>query len=118
MTEQNGRRRIVVTGMGAVTPCGLTIDDTWRSIRDGRSGVSAVEGFEGAVRIAGQVKDFDPQEYIDRRTIRRTDRFVHFALAAARQALDDDALDIAEDAERIGCSVGTGIGGLKTEEIA
>ena len=112
------RRRIVITGVGAVTPCGLTADESWANIRAGKSGVSTVEWFDGAVRIAAEVKGFDPLEYIDRRTARRTDRFVHFALAAAKQAIEDSGIDITEDGDRIGCSVGTGIGGLHTQEIA
>jgi 3-oxoacyl-[acyl-carrier-protein] synthase II len=112
------RRRIVITGVGAVTPCGLTVDDSWSNIRAGRSGVSVVDWFDGAVRIAAEVKDFDPLDYIDRRTARRTDRFVHFALAAAKQAIDDSGIDIPADGDRIGCSVGTGIGGLHTQETA
>jgi 3-oxoacyl-[acyl-carrier-protein] synthase II len=120
MSDQNGnkRRRIVITGMGAITPCGLDVDETWKNVRGGNSGVSCVDGFEGAIRVAGMVKGFDPLEYIDRRTARRTDRFVHFALAAARHAIDSAGIDIEADADRIGCSVGTGIGGLKTEEVA
>jgi 3-oxoacyl-[acyl-carrier-protein] synthase II len=118
MSESNGRRRVVITGMGAITPCGLDVEETWKNVRDGRSGLSIVEGYDGAIRVAGQVKGFEPLEYIDRRTARRTDRFVHFALAAGRQAIDSSGIDIAESADRIGCSVGTGIGGLKTEEIA
>jgi 3-oxoacyl-[acyl-carrier-protein] synthase II len=116
--SQDGRRRIVITGIGAVTPCGLNADETWANVKAGRAGVSTVEGFDGLVRIAGQVKEFDPLEYIDHRTARRTDRFVHFGLAAAAQAIADSGIDILDDAERIGCSVGTGIGGLKTQEIA
>jgi 3-oxoacyl-[acyl-carrier-protein] synthase II len=104
--------------MGAITPCGLDVDETWKNVREGNSGVSCVDGFEGAIRVAGMVQGFDPLEYIDRRTARRTDRFVHFALAAARHAIDSAGIDIAADADRIGCSVGTGIGGLKTEEVA
>jgi 3-oxoacyl-[acyl-carrier-protein] synthase II len=104
--------------MGAITPCGLDVDETWKNVRGGNSGVSCVDGFEGAIRVAGMVKGFDPLEYIDRRTARRTDRFVHFALAAARHAIDSAGIDIEADADRIGCSVGTGIGGLKTEEVA
>jgi 3-oxoacyl-[acyl-carrier-protein] synthase II len=118
MSGENGRRRVVITGMGAVTPCGLTVDETWRSVREGRSGVSRVEGFEGTVRIAGQVKEFDPEQYMDRRAVRKTDRFAQFAVAAATQAIADSAIDISVDAHRIGCSVGTGIGGLKTQEVA
>ena len=82
----NGRRRIVITGMGAVTPNGLTIEDTWASIRAGRSGIAHVEGFdmpEGTVNIAGQVKNFDPTEHMDKRTVRKTDRFAHLVVVAA-----------------------------------
>lgn len=117
----NGRRRVVITGMGAVTPNGHTIDETWQNIRAGRSGIGYVEGFdmpEGTVNIAGQVKDFDPTEYLDKRTVRKTDRFAHLAVAAASQAVADADLDIAADAARIGCSMGTGIGGLRTQEVA
>jgi len=112
------RRRIVITGVGAVTPCGLTVDESWANIRAGNSGVRALDWFDGAVRIAAEVKGFDPLDYIDRRTARRTDRFVHFALAAAQQAIDDSGIDIRADGDRIGCSVGTGIGGLHTQETA
>jgi len=114
----NDRRRIVITGVGAVTPCGLTAEASWASVKAGRSGVSAVDGFDGIVRIAGQAKDFDPLQFVDHRTARRTDRFVHFGLAAAAMAIEDSGIDIPADAERIGCSVGTGIGGLKTQEVA
>jgi 3-oxoacyl-[acyl-carrier-protein] synthase II len=119
MTQSDGsRRRVVITGIGAVTPCGQTAEETWQSVRDGRSGVSVVEGFEGNVRIAAQVKDFEPERFMDHRSVRKTDRFAQFAVAAATMAVADAGLDIRADAERIGCSMGTGIGGLKTEEIA
>ena len=117
----NGRRRVVITGMGAVTPNGLTMADTWASIRAGKSGVGRVEGFdmpEGSVNIGGQVKNFDPTEYMDKRTVRKTDRFAHLSVAAATQAVADADLDIAADPARIGCSIGTGIGGLQTQEVA
>jgi 3-oxoacyl-[acyl-carrier-protein] synthase II len=117
MSEQE-RRRVVITGVGAITPCGLDAEETWQSVREGRSGVSVVEGFEGHVRIAGQVKGFEPDRYMDHRSVRKTDRFAQFAVAAARLAVEDANLDIEADAERIGCSIGTGIGGLKTEEVA
>ncbi|MDX6552543.1 MAG: 3-oxoacyl-[acyl-carrier-protein] synthase [Gaiellales bacterium] len=118
MSEQNGRRRVVITGIGAVSPCGPTAEDTWKNVREGRSGVSTVDGYEGNIRIAGQIKDFDAEDYLERRAVRRTDRFAHFAVAAATQAVADAGIDIMADAERIGCSMGTGIGGLKTEEVA
>jgi 3-oxoacyl-[acyl-carrier protein] reductase len=82
MSDGQGRRRVVITGMGAVTPCGLDAEQTWQSVREGRSGVSAVEGFEGHVRIAAQVKDFEPERYMEHRSVRKTDRFAQFAVAA------------------------------------
>jgi 3-oxoacyl-[acyl-carrier-protein] synthase II len=118
MSDGQGRRRVVITGMGAVTPCGLDAEQTWQSVREGRSGVSVVEGFEGNVRIAAQVRDFEPERYMEHRSVRKTDRFAQFAVAAATMAVQDAGIDIRADAERIGCSIGTGIGGLKTEEIA
>jgi 3-oxoacyl-[acyl-carrier-protein] synthase II len=118
MTESNGRRRVVITGIGAVTPCGLTAEETWQGVREGRSGVSKVEGFEGHVRIAAQVRGFEPEQFMDRRSVRKTDRFAQFAVAAGRMAVEDAGIDVRADGERIGCSIGTGIGGLKTEETA
>ena len=118
MSSEQGRRRVVITGMGAISPCGLDLEQTWRSVREGRSGVSTVEGYEGNVKIAAQVKGFEPEQFMDHRTVRKTDRFAQFAVAAATMAVQDSGIDVRADAERIGCSIGTGIGGLKTEEVA
>jgi 3-oxoacyl-[acyl-carrier-protein] synthase II len=121
MSTHNGRRRVVVTGLGGVTPVGSTIEETWKNIRAGKSGVSRVEDLdvpEGTPNIAGQVKGFDPLEYMDKKAVRKTDRFAQLAIAAATQAVADADLDIAADAARIGCSIGTGIGGLRTQEVA
>jgi 3-oxoacyl-[acyl-carrier-protein] synthase II len=118
MTENGGRRRVVITGIGAVTPSGLTAEETWQGVREGRSGVSKVEGFEGHVRIAAQVREFQPERYMEHRSVRKTDRFAQFAVAAGSMAVEDAGIDVRADAERIGCSIGTGIGGLKTEETA
>jgi 3-oxoacyl-[acyl-carrier-protein] synthase II len=118
MSDTQQRRRVVITGIGAVTPCGLDVNETWTSIREGRSGVSTVEGYDGNVRIAAQVREFEPERYMDHRSVRKTDRFAQFAVAAATMAVQDSGVDVRADAERIGCSIGTGIGGLKTQEIA
>ncbi len=118
MTDNTDRRRVVITGIGAVTPCGLTAEETWQSVRAGRSGVSKVEGFEGHVRSAAQVRDFEPEQFMEHRSVRKTDRFAQFAVAAGKMAVADAGIDVRADAERIGCSIGTGIGGLKTEETA
>jgi 3-oxoacyl-[acyl-carrier-protein] synthase II len=104
--------------MGAVTPCGLTAEDSWANIRAGNSGANIVEGYEGNCRVAAQVKGFDPEQFAERRWVRKTDRFAHFAVAAAKMAVDDAQIDIRADGDRIGCSIGTGIGGLGTLEVA
>src|ERR1700716_1732066 len=110
--------RVVVTGMGAVTPVGLDVPSTWEALVHGRSGIAPVEGFESSdlgVRIAGQVKGFDPTEYLDRKEARRMDRFLQLGLVAAQEALRDANLDVrAEDPERVGVVVGSGIGGIGT----
>ena len=112
----NGRRRIVVTGLGAVTPLGNDIETSWTNLLAGESGAGEIERFDAsefAVTFACELKDFDPTLWIDRKAVRRMDRFTHMALAAARQAEADSGLDIAAEADRIGASIATGIGGLQ-----
>ena len=121
MSSDNGRRRVVVTGVGAISPCGLTADETWENIRNGRSGISKVEAVTmppGCVDIGGEIKHFDPTQFMDKRTIRKTDRFAQISVNAAGQAIGDSGLEIEPIGDRVGCSVGTGIGGLTTQEIA
>jgi 3-oxoacyl-[acyl-carrier-protein] synthase II len=110
-------RRIVVTGMGAVTPIGDTVDATWDSMMHGRGGIARITRFDPSPyesQMAGEVKDFDPTKYMDRKDARRTDRFAQLAVAAASQALTDGRLEGATDPERIGVSIATGVGGLET----
>jgi 3-oxoacyl-[acyl-carrier-protein] synthase II len=111
-------RRIVVTGMGALTPVGLDVPSTWDGIIHGRSGIAEVTGFEIDdldVRIAGQVKGFEPTDFLDRKEARRMDRFLQLGLVAAQEAMRDAELEITPDnAERIGVLVGSGIGGIST----
>ncbi len=118
INEREGLRRVVVTGMGAVTPVGLDVPSTWDAIVHGRSGIGLVERFETDdldVRIAGEVKDFDPTKYIDRKEARHMDRFLHFGIVAAQEALRDSTLKVGPDnAERVGVLVGSGIGGIQT----
>ena len=115
MTE----RRIVITGMGAVTPLGLSVDETWAAMREGRSGIRLVDTFDTSevqARVAGQVRDFDPAPYFkkDPKAPRRCDRFEQLAMAAAVQAVEDASLDPEkEDLSRIGVMIGSGIGGLR-----
>jgi 3-oxoacyl-[acyl-carrier-protein] synthase II len=113
----NGRRRVVVTGLGAVTPLGLDVESTWSSLLAGDSGAAEITQFDHAdypVHFACEVKDFDPTDWIDRKAARRMDRFTHLILAAARQAVADSGLEIEKEADRIGAAVGTGIGGLQS----
>jgi 3-oxoacyl-[acyl-carrier-protein] synthase II len=111
-------RRVVVTGMGAVSPLGLDVPTLWQGIQEARSGVGPVTlcdatGLES--RIAGEVKGFDAHNYMDRKEARRNDRFIHFAIAATREALAMAELSITpENAEDIGAIIGSGIGGIET----
>jgi len=111
-------RRVVVTGMGALTPVGLDVASTWDGIVHGRSGIAPVERFETSdldVRIAGEVKGFDPTRYLDRKEARRMDRFLQLGLVAAQEAVRDADLRVtAEEAELVGVLVGSGIGGIGT----
>ena len=110
-------RRIVVTGVGAVTPIGDTVDATWDSMMHGRGGIGRITRFDPSPyesQMAGEVKDFDPTRYMDRKDARRTDRFAQFAVAAASQALTDGKVDVGKEPERIGVSIATGVGGLET----
>lgn len=113
-------RRVVVTGVGAVTPVGTTIDRTWESILAGRHGISPIECFDTSdseIKVAAQVKDFDPLAYMDKKDARRSDRYNQFALAAAVQAIQDCGSDFSgDDPYRIGVIVGSGIGGFQTIE--
>ncbi len=111
-------RRIVVTGLGAVTPVGLDVASTWDSLIHGRSGIARISRFDPApyeTQIAGEVKGFEPGKYLDRKDVRRTDRFAQYAVAAAAQALDDAGLKGGgADRDRIGVAIATGVGGIET----
>src|SRR5438477_4503588 len=112
------QRRVVVTGMGALTPVGLDVPSTFDAIVHGRSGVATVSRFETDdldVRIAGEVKDFDPTQYLDRKEARRMDRFLQLGLVATQEAVRDAELRVTpEEAEQVGVLVGSGIGGIGT----
>ncbi len=116
------QRRVVVTGMGIVSPVGSTIDTAWDAICNGRSGIKTVTSFDAShmkTRIAGEVVDFDVANYLSPREIQRLDDFVHYGFAASVDALRDSGLleeNAGFDPERIGCALGSGIGGLKTIE--
>lgn len=115
MAGWNGRR-VVITGMGAVTPLGNCVSEFWQACVDGRSGIDYVTQFDTSgypSRIAGEVKGFDPLDYMDRREARRMSRFSHFAVAASHEALQSADLDLkGQDCSRVGVILGNGIGGL------
>jgi 3-oxoacyl-[acyl-carrier-protein] synthase II len=113
----NGRRRVVITGMGAVTPLGNDVQTTWQNLVSGQSGAGQITQFDPSgyfAEFACELKDFDPTVWIDRKTSRRMDRFAQMVVAAARQAEADSGVDIGADSARIGASVATGIGGLQS----
>jgi 3-oxoacyl-[acyl-carrier-protein] synthase II len=119
MTDRNGRRRVVVTGLGMVTPLGNDVESTWSALLAGASGAGPITQFDVGdfpVSFACEAKDFDPTEWVDYKASRRMDRFTHLALAAARQAEQSAGLEIAADPDRVGAAVATGIGGLKSFE--
>jgi 3-oxoacyl-[acyl-carrier-protein] synthase II len=112
-------KRVGITGIGLVTPVGNDTASSWQAIRDGQSGVAPITTFDTSkhgVRIAAAVKDFNPLNYLDRKEVRRTERFIHFAVAAARQALEDSGLDVASMPDDVGIVIGSGSGGLQVME--
>jgi 3-oxoacyl-[acyl-carrier-protein] synthase II len=115
-----GKRRVVVTGLGLVTPLGNDVPTTWKALCEGRSGVAPITDFDVSdqhAQIAAQVRDFDPTAYMDRRDIRRNDPFVHYAMAAVRQALDDAKFEVTDaNREEVGVIIGSGVGGLQSCE--
>jgi 3-oxoacyl-[acyl-carrier-protein] synthase II len=115
-------QRVVVTGLGAVSPLGSGVDANWRALLAGRSGIGPITAFDASdfpVRIAGQVPDFDPATYLEKKDIKKVDRFAQFAIAAAQMAVDDAHLTVTpEEAPRVGVVVGVGMGGISTIEEA
>ena len=115
--SQNGRRRVVITGLGALTSLGNDYETTWQNLLAGESGAGQITQFDDTdydVHFACELKDFDPTQWMEHKTARRMDRFAQLAIAAARQAEADSGIVIANEADRIGASVATGIGGLKS----
>ncbi len=113
-------KRVVVTGLGAITPIGNTLTDYWQGLMSGQSGIAEITHFDPSqhtCRIAGEVKGFDPHDYLDRKEAKRMDRFAQFGVAASLQALADSKLVINDlNAEQIGVIIGTGVGGIKVLE--
>ncbi|WP_050606289.1 beta-ketoacyl-ACP synthase II [Clostridium niameyense] len=114
------KNRVVITGLGAITPLGNNIDSFWNNIKNGVVGIDFIKGFDTAnfkAKLAAEVKDFNPEEYIEKKEARRMDKFCQFAIAASQQAVDDSKLDLDHiDKNRFGVIVGSGIGGIGTIE--
>jgi len=112
------QRRVVITGLGLITPLGATLDRSWAGLIAGKSGIGPITRFDPVdleTKIAGEVHDFDPLEYMERKEAKRADRFAQFAVATAGQALKDAKLEITKDlAPRMGVTFGSGIGGVET----
>ena len=114
------KRRVVVTGIGAVTPLGNTAEETWAAIKEGKSGIgplTRVDAEKFTAKVAAEIKDFDIEQYVERKEARKMDRFTHYALASAMMAHRDSGLEINEEnAHRVGVWIGSGIGGMETYE--
>ena len=114
------KRRVVITGMGAITPLGCGVEKFWQAVRAGKTGFAPISTFDTAeykCKLAAQVKDFQPENYMDRKAARRMEAFSQFAVAAAGEAIEDAGLKLEEeDAYRVGCAIGSGIGSLQAME--
>ena len=110
------KRRVVVTGLGMISPLGVGNEPTWQGLLSGRSGISRITKFDAseyACQIAGEIRDFVPEQWIEKKEVKKSDTFIHYAVAAAQMAVDDAAFDSnKEDPERVGVIIGSGIGGL------
>src|ERR1044072_10048430 len=109
-------RRVVVTGLGLVTPLGTGVEKTWKAICAGESGIARITRFDPTgydAQIAGEVKDFDPAQFIEKKEIKKMDTFIHYAVGAAQMAVDDAGFSVApKEATKVGVYIGSGIGGL------
>lgn len=114
------RHRVVVTGLGLITPLGIGVQSSWQGLMEGRSGIGTITTFDSSdlpVHIAGEVKGFDPLLYIEPKEVKKMDRFIHFAVAASTMAMDDSGLTITDrNAARVGVIIGSGMGGLPAIE--
>ncbi|HVE73236.1 MAG TPA: beta-ketoacyl-ACP synthase II [Thermoanaerobaculia bacterium] len=110
------KRRVVVTGIGMISPLGVGNEATWQGLVEGRSGVGPITKFDASAysaRIAGEVKGFDPEKWIDKKEVKKSDTFIHYAIVAAQMAVDDARIDTKSlDSDRLGVIIGSGIGGL------
>ena len=120
MGKEIRKRRVVVTGLGLITPLGTGVEKTWNALCAGKSGIRRITKFDPsghACQIAGEVADFDPADYIEKKEIKKMDTFIHYAVAASQMAVDDAGFKVTpENADRVGVYIGSGIGGLPAIE--
>ena len=120
MGKEIRKRRVVVTGLGLITPLGSGVEKTWNALCAGKSGIRRITKFDPsghACQIAGEVADFDPADYIEKKEIKKMDTFIHYAVAASQMAVDDAGFKVTpENADRVGVYIGSGIGGLPAIE--
>jgi 3-oxoacyl-[acyl-carrier-protein] synthase II len=120
MGKEIRKRRVVVTGLGLITPLGTGVEKTWNALCAGKSGIRRITKFDPSVhacQIAGEVTDFDPADYIEKKEIKKMDTFIHYAVAASQMAVDDAGFKVTpENADRVGVYIGSGIGGLPAIE--
>ena len=113
-------RRVVITGMGAVTPLGNSVEDTWKGLLEGKSGIAPIENYDVSsysTRFAGQIRNLDVTEYLSSKEARKIDPFIQYGLVASIQAIRDSGLEVTDaNRKRIGVAVGSGIGGIGTIE--
>lgn len=114
------KRRVVVTGLGAITPIGNSIDSFWNSVKEGKNGIEKIKSFDTTdfkVKVAAEVKNFNAEEYLGKKDAKRLDRFIQFALISAKECIKNSNIDLESvDKERFGVIFGSGIGGLITIE--
>ena len=120
MAAEIVKRRVVVTGLGLITPLGTGVEKTWKAVCAGRSGIGRIAKFDPNAhdcQIAGEVKDFNPNDYIDKKDFKKMDTFIQYAVGASQMAIEDSGLVVSEDnADQVGVYIGSGIGGLPAIE--
>ena len=113
-------KRVVITGMGAITPIGNSVEEFWKGIKEGKCGIDEITYFDNSnfkVKLAAEIKNYNPEEYFDRKEAKRTDKFTQYAMVASREAWKDSGLEQEkENMERVGIILGSGIGGIETME--
>ncbi len=113
------KTRVVITGLGMITPLGVGTEKSWEGLIAGQSGIDRVESYDAslqACKIAGEVRDFEPTDFVHPKEVKKMDRFIQFALAAADMAVEDSGLKVSpQDAHQVGVVIGSGIGGLPAQ---